>query len=118
LTLRLAFTNRAGGPVVAHSIPRGARTAHLDVPLPNARRWSLDDPFLHEVDVSVGGSGLLADQVQTYFGMRTIGVVTVPGTTNRYVALNGKTRLSPAGARSGVPPRGLLHVPIGQRAAR
>src|SRR6267378_1969736 len=69
---------------------RGARTAHLDVPLPNARRWSLDDPFLHEVDVSVGGSGLLADQVQTYFGMRTIGVVTVPGTTNRYVALNGK----------------------------
>ena len=90
LTLRLAFTNRAGGPVVTHSIPRGARTAHLDIPLPEARRWSLDDPFLHEVDVRVSGAGLAEDRVQTYFGMRTIGVVTVPGTTNRYVALNGK----------------------------
>src|SRR5216117_4597091 len=89
LTLRLAFTNRAGGPVVTHSIPRGARTAHLDVPLPNARRWSLDDPFLHEVEVRVNGAGLAEDRVQTYFGMRTIGVVNVPGTTNRYVALNG-----------------------------
>jgi len=89
LTLRLAFTNRAGGPVVTHSIPRGARTAHLDIPLPQARRWSLDDPFLHEVDVRVSGAGLAEDRVQTYFGMRTIGVVTVPGTTNRYVALNG-----------------------------
>jgi galactose mutarotase-like enzyme len=89
LTLRLAFTNRAGGPVVTHSIPRGARTAHLDIPLPQARRWSLDDPFLHEVDVRVSGAGLAEDRVQTYFGMRTIGVVTVPGTTNFYVALNG-----------------------------
>ena len=89
LTLRLAFTNRAGGPVVTHQIPRGARTAHLDIPLPEARRWSLDDPFLHEVEVRVSGVGLAEDRVRTYFGMRTIGVVTVPGTTNRYVALNG-----------------------------
>ena len=91
LTLRFAFTNRAGGPVVTHTIPRGARTAHLDIPLPNARRWSLDDPFLHEVEVrvSAAGGGLAEDRVQTYFGMRTIGVMTVPGTTNRYVALNG-----------------------------
>src|SRR5216117_92571 len=89
LTLRIAFTNRPGGPVVTHQIPRGARTAHLDVPLPQARRWTLDDPFLHEVSVSVSGKGLAEDRVQSYFGMRTIGVVNVPGTTNRYVALNG-----------------------------
>ncbi len=89
LTLRIAFTNRAGGPIVTHRIPRGARTAHLDVPLPQARRWTLDDPFLHEVSVSVSGKGLAEDRVQSYFGMRTIGVVDVPGTTYRYVALNG-----------------------------
>jgi galactose mutarotase-like enzyme len=89
LTLRLAFTNRAGGPVVTHSIPRGARTAHLEVPLPQAHRWSLDDPFLHDVDVRVSGGGLVEDRVQTYFGMRTIGVVNLPGTTIPYVALNG-----------------------------
>src|SRR5260370_139425 len=39
LTLRLAFANRTGGPVVTHIIPRGARTAHLDLPLPAARAW-------------------------------------------------------------------------------
>src|SRR6266550_1009594 len=34
LTLRLEFTNRAGGggPVVTHRMPRGARAAHLDIP--------------------------------------------------------------------------------------
>src|SRR5436190_14538775 len=65
LTLRIAFTNRASGeggsPVVTHEIPRGASTAHLDIPLPGARRWSLDDPFLHEVAVSVSGRGLAQD---------------------------------------------------------
>jgi len=103
---------------VAHSIPRGARTAHLDVPLPNARRWSLDDPFLHEVDVSVGGSGLLADQVQTYFGMRTIGVVTVPGTTNRYVALNGKPVYLQLALDQAYHPEGYYTFPSDKRAAR
>jgi hypothetical protein len=89
LTLRLTFTNRDGQPVVTQRIPRGATTAHLDVPLPNARRWSLEDPFLHDVTVSVEGSGLAEDRVRTYFGMRTISVVDLPGTTYPYVAING-----------------------------
>jgi galactose mutarotase-like enzyme len=89
LTLRVAFTNREGEAVVTRPIASGARAVHLHVALPDARRWSLDDPFLHDVVVSVSGAGIAEDRVQTYFGMRTIGVVEVPGTTNRYVALNG-----------------------------
>ena len=89
LTLRLTFTNRDGRPVVTRRIRRGATRAHVDVPLPNARRWSLEDPFLHDVTVSVGASGRAEDRVQTYFGMRTISVVDMPGTQHRYVALNG-----------------------------
>jgi len=89
LTVRIEFTNRAGGPTVTHRIPRGARASHLEVPLSGARRWSLDDPFLHDVVVSVSGTGMAEDRVQTYFGMRTIGVTNVPGTTIPYVALNG-----------------------------
>ena len=88
LTLRLTFINRDGQPVVTHRIPRGATTAHVDIPLPDAHRWSLDDPFLHEVTATIG-SGAAQDRVQTYFGMRTISVVDVPGTTHPYVALNG-----------------------------
>ena len=89
LTLRLTFTNREGRPTVARRIAPGTTTTHLEVPLPNARRWSLDDPFLHEVVVSVEGNGTAEDRVQTYFGMRTIGVVDLPGTTYPYVAING-----------------------------
>ena len=89
LSLRLVFTNRDGQPVVTQRVARGATTAHVDVPLPNAHRWSLDDPFLHEVTVSTDGAGLPTDRVQTYFGMRTITVVDLPGTTYPYVAING-----------------------------
>ncbi|HKW10350.1 MAG TPA: glycoside hydrolase family 2 TIM barrel-domain containing protein [Gemmatimonadaceae bacterium] len=89
LTLRLTFTNRDGQPSVAERIPRGATTIHIDVPLPNAHRWSLDDPFLHEVTASVEGPGVVTDRVQSYFGMRTIGVVDLPGTNYPYVAING-----------------------------
>lgn len=89
LTLHLKVTNRDGQPVVTQRIPRGASTAHVDIALPNARRWSLDDPFLHEVEVSVGGAGLPDDRVRSYFGMRTISVANRPGTDYPYVAING-----------------------------
>jgi hypothetical protein len=89
LTLRLAFTNRDGQPQVTQEIPRGATKVHLTIPLPNAHRWSLDDPFLHEVTASVEGTGVATDRVHTYFGMRTIGVVDLPGTAYPYVAING-----------------------------
>jgi len=89
LTLRLAFTNRDGQPQVTQEIPRGATTVHLTIPLPNAHRWSLEDPFLHAVTASVEGTGMATDRVQTYFGMRTIGVVDLPGTAYPYVAING-----------------------------
>jgi glycosyl hydrolase family 2 len=89
LTLRLTFSNRADRPTVTQRLARGAATARFDVPLPNAHRWSLDDPFLHDVAVSVGGDGVATDSVDTYFGMRTISAVDLPGTTYRYVAING-----------------------------
>jgi hypothetical protein len=89
LTLSVTFDNRDGRPVFTSRIARGAATARLDVPLPNARRWSLDDPFLHEVTVRVSGDGLSEDRVNTYFGMRTISVVDLPGTNYPYVAVNG-----------------------------
>jgi hypothetical protein len=89
LTIGLAFTNRDDQLAVARTMRRGVTTLHVDVPLRHAHRWSLDDPFLHEVSVSVGGDGIIEDRVRTYFGMRTISVVNVPRTLNRYVAVNG-----------------------------
>jgi Glycosyl hydrolases family 2, sugar binding domain/Glycosyl hydrolases family 2, TIM barrel domain/Glycosyl hydrolases family 2 len=88
-TLSVTFTNRDGQPTVTRPVARGATTVRFDVPLPNAHRWSLDDPFLHEATVSLG-TGPAADRVDTYFGMRTISVVDLPGSTHRYVAINGR----------------------------
>lgn len=98
LTLRMAFTNRPGQADVTARIAKGSTRAHVDVALPGARRWSLEDPFLHTVTVTVGCAGTAAcadtgfrdDRVQTYFGMRTIGVTHLPGTDIPYVALNGE----------------------------
>ncbi|HEY3219861.1 MAG TPA: hypothetical protein VGJ80_03950 [Gemmatimonadales bacterium] len=89
LVVRLVFTNRDGGPPFTQRMARGATTARFNIPLPNAHRWSLDDPFLHNVTVSITGDRLIEDRVQTYFGMRTIGVVDLPGTNYPYVAING-----------------------------
>ncbi len=88
LTLTLAFKN-AELPTVTWRVPKGADQVTFDVPMTHVRLWSLGDPFLYEVGASVGGPGVGEDRVQSYFGMRKISVVDLPGTRYRYVALNG-----------------------------
>jgi len=84
LTLTLRFKN-APLPTVSWRIPKGADRVTFEVPIAHAHLWSLDDPFLYEVDATVGD-----DRVHSYFGMRKISVVDLPGTNYRYVALNGQ----------------------------
>jgi hypothetical protein len=87
LTLRLAF--KTGGlPPVERRIARGANSVKFDIAVPEPRRWSLDDPFLYEVDAQLAGAGSRPDALSTYFGMRKISVVDLPGTDHRYIALN------------------------------
>jgi hypothetical protein len=73
----------------SHPIPTGARDVQFEVLIADARRWSLDDPFLYEVDTMLR-AGNAEDRVATYFGMRKISVERLPGTDIPYVALNGK----------------------------
>jgi hypothetical protein len=90
VTVRVAFTNRGGIPVVPQRIARGARDARFEIAVPKARLWSLDDPFLHEIAATVSAAGIATDSVRTYFGMRKISTMDLPGTKHAYVALNGK----------------------------
>src|SRR5256885_17018282 len=71
--------------MVRWRVAKGADRVTFDVPIPHAHLWSLDDPFLYEVDAAVGD-----DRVRSYFGMRKISIVDLPGTEYRYVALNGR----------------------------
>ncbi|MET7706455.1 sugar-binding domain-containing protein [Micromonospora sp. NPDC005413] len=53
------------------------------VPIPEARRWSPEDPYLYGVTVDLGG-----DRVRSYVGMRSFGVGPGPDGTPRLL-LNG-----------------------------
>ena len=70
-------------------VAAGAREVSFSVPIAGAHLWSLDDPFLYELDAVLRTSGV-EDRVATYFGMRKISVEQLPGTDIPYVALNGK----------------------------
>jgi hypothetical protein len=88
LTLRLAFKNGSVA-AVERRVPRGETGVRFEVAIPDQHLWSLKDPFLYEVEARLAGTaGPGADVVNTYFGMRKISVVDLPGTNHRYVALN------------------------------
>ncbi len=75
---------------VNQTIPKGTQSIQFEIPIPNAHLWTLDDPFLYEVEASTGGENRVTDTVNTYFGMRKISVTPLPGTDIPYVALNNK----------------------------
>jgi len=67
------------------TIPKGKDKISFTVDIPQTHLWSLEDPYLYEAEVK-----LADDVVKTYFGMRKISVVNLPGTDFPYVALNDK----------------------------
>ncbi len=44
------------------------------VPVPNAKLWSPDSPFLYDVEINILHDGKTADKVKSYAGMRKISV--------------------------------------------
>lgn len=42
------------------------------VPVPNAKHWSPESPFLYDVEVSILRNGMVIDKVNSYVGMRKI----------------------------------------------
>jgi Alpha-L-arabinofuranosidase B (ABFB) domain/Glycosyl hydrolases family 2, sugar binding domain/Glycosyl hydrolases family 2 len=72
---------RTGTTVVGSAT--GTVGAHLRVPVPNARLWSPEDPFLYDLRVTMG-----SDTVTGYFGMRSLGKAVVGGVMRPL--LNGK----------------------------
>lgn len=76
-------------PVVRTTVNQGLDSLRFQIPLENVRLWSLNDPYLYEVVVSLE-SETGRDEVSTYFGMRKISVGTLPGTDYPYVLLNDR----------------------------
>jgi len=89
-------TDEGRSAVVTIKTPEGVLTTTIDfksgqtrardiVSIPNQRLWSLDDPYLYQASATLGD-----DKLNTYFGMRKIGVVKLPGTDIPYISLNNQ----------------------------
>ena len=77
----------ADGKVVGRVV--GTPDAPLLLPVPSARLWSPEDPFLYDLEVKVKRGGLVTDRVESYFGMRSVGLQK-DDRGRMGVALNGK----------------------------
>ncbi len=87
LKFRLLFAT-GNLPEAQQTIPRGQKEAHFTIDVPNPRLWSPADPFLYEVKVRLETQTGPADELSTYFGMRKVNVVRLPGSGYPYIALN------------------------------
>jgi len=86
--LELQF--KSGGlPTTSVPVAEGKDEVQFEVAVPSPHLWQLDDPFLYEVDASLRASGA-EDRVSSYFGMRKISVVNLPGLGFPYIALNNQ----------------------------
>jgi hypothetical protein len=97
----------SGGTVVGSAT--GAFT-EFSVPVPGARRWSPDDPFLYNLRVTLrNAGGAQVDQTTHYFGMREISTGLVNGVLRP--RLNGQFVFQVGTLDQGYWPDGLYTAP-------
>ena len=76
---------KAGSDVVFEGV---VPTDDAHIPVPNARLWSPEDPFLYDLELELRADGIVVDRVRSYFGMRKFSTGTVNGITRLF--LNNK----------------------------
>ncbi|MBB5873903.1 hypothetical protein F4553_007337 [Allocatelliglobosispora scoriae] len=119
-TLRVRVFTR--GDVTGHSVlaealngttvvgtATGAFT-DFSVPVPSARRWTPDDPFLYNLRISLrNAANTTVDQTMHYFGMREVGKAIVNG--RLMPTLNGQFLMHNGVLDQGFWPDGLYTAP-------
>ncbi|MGW4944135.1 LamG-like jellyroll fold domain-containing protein [Actinoplanes sp. NPDC004185] len=99
---------KAGGKVVGKVT--GATGTELSLPVPKAKLWSPDNPYLYDLEVTLLNGRKTVDTVKSYFGMRAIG--TRKGADGKLrIALNGKILFNMATLDQGFWPDGLNTAP-------
>jgi beta-galactosidase/beta-glucuronidase len=106
--VQLVVSKPGGGAATARSGPPGAP---LRVPVLSPRLWTPDDPYLYDIRVRlVGPSGKVVDEVSSYAGLRTIGIVNDAKGRPR-IALNGKITFLHGPLDQGFWPDGIYTAP-------
>ncbi len=89
---------------------RGPANTELRLPVPKAKLWSPDSPFLYDLRVSLVDRHRTVDKVGSYFGMREIG--TAPGADGKLrMTLNGKILFHMSTLDQGFWPDGIHTAP-------
>lgn len=122
-TSTLALTVEGGGDADGHAVEvvvrdgrhpvsraTGVVGEQIDVPVPEARLWSPDDPFLYDLEVRLRDGRRVVDTVDSYFGMREIGVAPGADGRNR-ITLNGEVLFLMSTLDQGYWPDGIYTAP-------
>jgi len=96
----------AGEKVVAEAVtPADWRNPKLVLDLSEKRLWSVDDPFLYDLKLTLRRGGEVVDHVESYFGLRGI---TIQGAA---ILLNGKPVFQRLVLNQGFYPDGIWTAP-------
>jgi hypothetical protein len=107
--VEVVVSTPGGADVAARS--SGTPGATLRVPVLNPRLWTPDDPYLYDLKVRlVSPFGKVVDEVSSYAGLRTIGVVNDAKGRPR-IALNGKITFLYGPLDQGFWPDGIYTAP-------
>lgn len=88
----------------------GTVGTELSIPVPNARLWSSDDPFLYDLQVTLLDGASEVDRVDSYFGMRKVGLGKDRNGFTR-ITLNGEPVFQVGPLDQGWWPDGLYTAP-------
>ena len=81
----------------------------IAIPVPNAKLWSPETPFLYDVEVTLNNGKQVVDNVSSYFGMRKISLGKAGGFTR--MMLNNKPVFQMGPLDQGFWPDGLYTAP-------
>ncbi len=108
--LKFSLTGKNNDLNFSSEIVPQQNTATFVIPIRNMKLWDLENPYLYEVTASLSGQNS-NDEVSTYFGMRKISAMKVPGKDFEYVALNNKPHLHETHPRPKLSSKRILHFP-------
>ncbi len=91
LYINISFPNQEiAGMISSPKIAKKEQELEFEVSVPNAQLWDLDNPYLYDLKVQLHNNQIVFDELSSYFGMRKISIMNLPGTSYPYVALNNE----------------------------
>jgi hypothetical protein len=91
LYLNLSFPNKEiQGIITSPRIEKKQQEIEFEVQVPDPQLWDLQNPYLYQVKATLHNNESVFDELSSYFGMRKISIMDLPGSRIPYVALNNK----------------------------